>query len=113
MSQHYCVTKMGESFVEDVMGWDRPRQCFFLQVFDLHAFDEDKVVIYSDLEDTKQGPKSMDYFTDKLADLGIQVLNSMLEEIIYDQAWNVGNKLRRHDMCIGWPPQGVPFHCAT
>jgi hypothetical protein len=98
MSQHFCTTTMGSKAVEVLMGWDRPLQGFFMVIHDLEAPVEDDGLIYSNLDEPDSHPQVLDPFTEKLEELGIQVPAAMIEEVKDDQMWNVGNKMRRHEM---------------
>jgi hypothetical protein len=98
MSQHFCTTTMGSKTVEVLMGWDRPLQGFFMVIHDLEAPVEDDGLIFSNLDEPVSHPQVLDPFTDKLEELGIRVPAAMIEEVKDDQMWNVGNKMRRHEM---------------
>lgn len=98
MSQHFCRTTMGKKPVEVLMGWDRPTQGFFMEIFDLSVPKGRNDIIYSHLKERNPSPKHLDRFIEKLAELRIPVPQAMLEEIEEDQALNAGNKLRRHDL---------------
>lgn len=98
MSQHFCRTTMGKKPVEVLMGWDRPTQGFFMEIFDLSVSPRRDDVIYSHLSERNPNPKHLDRFIEKLKELEISVPQAMLEEIEEDQALNAGNKLRRHDL---------------
>lgn len=116
MSQHTCdttfTTVKGETVsVEILMGWDRLLQQFFLvvEVVDMDVdidFSDlpvtlretslpDEGIIYSNLCDYTTN-KDLPYFTNKLKELGISLPNGMLDEVIVDQANNVGNREMKH-----------------
>ena len=93
MSQHYFDTTCAGEPASVLMGWDRPLQGYFM-VIDSARRDE---YVYSNLEDLALAhcgglSRSLDYFVEKLRELGVSVPARMLSEIRADAVSNVGNR---------------------
>jgi hypothetical protein len=98
MSQHYFQTEHKGLPVTVQLGWDRPLQQFYMviehgQSAQRESGDEDDSYLYSNLGDPQAiGCKDLDYFAEKLNDLGITVPDSMIREVWRDAGFNVGNR---------------------
>lgn len=102
MSQHYFNTTHEGQPVQVLLGWDRPLGNFFLVIEKLSEGqtaeeesddeDEDDGYLYSNLNDENSFGHDLDYYKAKLKELGITVPETMFEQILTDQACNVGNR---------------------
>lgn len=96
MSQHYCELATAAGLAVGVtLGFDRPLQGFFMIV---RPADDPSEPLYSNLHDPElamEGGMStvVTYFLDKLTDLGINVPQPMVTEVMADAANNVGNRV--------------------
>ena len=93
MYQHYFDTSLGDEPITVMLGWDRPLQGYFMLI---ESTQRDGY-IYSNLEDielVKCGgfASSLDYFIDKMRELGVAVPSRMLAEVGADGESNVGNR---------------------
>ena len=100
MSQHIFQTKVGESPVSILMGYDRPLRGFFLVIEEMDC--EDDTYVYDNLSDpelVEYGglPPTLEVFDAKLKELGIAIPERMRSEILADQAGNVGNRVVVYD----------------
>lgn len=99
MSQHIInTTDQRGKRVSVQMGWDRPLQQHFLVVEELDATDDGEGnYLYSNLADPMAGGcRDFSYFEDKLSELGIEVPEEMVFEVVADQFNNVGNRYVNH-----------------
>ena len=99
MSHHIFQTALNGRPVTVDLGWDRPLQYVFMIVSsqDLkdHPDDDSSPYLYSNLNDERlpiQGTQSVEYFQDKLIELGISVPSIMLKSVQDDQDQDLGNK---------------------
>ena len=99
MSHHIFQTALNGRPVTVDLGWDRPLQYVFMTVSsqDLkdHPDDDSSPYLYSTLDDETlpiQGTQSVEYFQDRLTELGISVPSIMLQSVQDDQNQDVGNK---------------------
>lgn len=98
MSQHiFKTTRAGEP-ISVLLGWDRPLEYFFLVVEQLSVENNDEIYLYSNLDDPGAIDCSLDYFRQKLSELGISVPDSMFIEAESDRKHNVGNRLVEHHL---------------
>ena len=93
MSQHYFDTTIGGEAVTVMMGWDRPLQGYFMLI----ESTQREGYIYSHLQDIDLVKcdgfaSSIDYFIDKMRELGVAVPSRMLAEVGADGESNVGNR---------------------
>lgn len=96
MSAHHCKALMGSKPVTVMMGWDAPLKGHFLVVEDPADTESDEYV-YSNLDDKQLAawnglPPDLDYFVQKLRELGIVVPAKMIEEVRADKLGNVRNR---------------------
>ena len=93
MSQHYFNTAVAGEPVTVTMGWDRPLQGYFMMIESAGR----EQYLYNNLEDLALIPEggfadSLDYFIEKMKELGVTVPDRMLNEIRVDGGLNVGNR---------------------
>ena len=99
MSQHFCKTSLEGRPLSVTLGFDRRLQYLFLTVIRLDLPDEQEDdILYCNLEDPDAGTHcdDVDYYRRVLADLNIAVPESMFEETLRDQEFNVGNRVVDH-----------------
>ncbi|EWS66636.1 hypothetical protein Y695_00044 [Hydrogenophaga sp. T4] len=93
MSQHFFKTVHNAKAVIVQMGFDRPLGHFYMTVYDEEdQFDQ----IYSYLEQEDAFGLTIQDFRDALADLGINVPESMFEQTEQDAAERRGNRQAWH-----------------
>lgn len=107
MSHHYFNTHYNNRPVEVLLGYDRPLDHFFLTIMYVQrdavetaenpSAEKDNPTLYSDLEDADGYEQSLDYYQNKLAELGIKVPDSMFREVEQDAINQVGNRIVVHD----------------
>ena len=93
MSQHHLETTRRGEPITVTLGWDRPLQGYFMLI----ESDEADVYIYSNFEDLDlvvHGgfASSLEYFINKMRELGVTVPARMLTEVAADGELNVGNR---------------------
>jgi len=95
MSRHLLrtATLRGDTVLV-VLGYDRPLDYVFCTVLR----ENDEEYMYSNLSDEQAGVdlQEVDYFRDKLFDLGIEVPDQMFEEVKRYQLDRVGNRTVDH-----------------
>ena len=93
MSRHYFYTQYQDTPVQILMGFDRALGHYFLVIESMiHEMDEP---IYSNLFEEKKEhafPTEIDFFIDKLSELGLSVPVEMIDEITADARFNFSNK---------------------
>lgn len=94
MSQHYFNTSTPDGRpVTVLLGWDRPLGQYFLVVeLEQDGEEVNDEYLYSNLDDPQAWRQPLEYYREKLEQLGIQVPASMLQEAYWDQEFNVGNR---------------------
>lgn len=98
MSQHSTPTRYRDQKVVVVAGYDRPLNDLFLQVLsdaDEHPAHEERV-LYSSIHEPRLDWTDINTVSAKLAELGIEVPDSLLEAVYLDQIFHVGNLVVRH-----------------
>lgn len=98
MSQHSTPTRYCDQKVVVVVGYDRPLNDLFLQVLsDEHAYpSQEEQVLYSSIREPGLDWTDINTVSAKLAELGIEVPDSLLEAVYLDQIFHVGNLVVRH-----------------
>lgn len=101
MSQHIYKTEFQNRPLSVLLGWDRPLSGFFM-VLAYEDAKDDFENLYSNLEDPNllqyRGlPPTIEPFTAKLQELGIEVPEAILDEVEMDGIFNVGNRLVIYD----------------
>lgn len=104
MSRHIFHTTHGGEEIEVAMGWDRPMGHFYLTVERLPAkgsqIADEESFLYSNLQDPqlpRGGSPSLQYFRNKLKELGIVVPQSLFSEAQRDADNQVVNRQVIHD----------------
>jgi hypothetical protein len=93
MSQHIFETKYEGDPVTVVMGWDRPKQDYFMMISkERGAFTPPFIVYDNDIDDRSKG-EGLDYYQATLLELGIEVPQVMLQHVHHDCGFNVGNRV--------------------
>lgn len=98
MSSHYFDTVQGDHAVRVTLGYDRPLDYFHLTIERTSDTDDDQFV-YCNLTDPElpRGQcEDLEYYRDKLRELGINVPESMFRETELDCINRVGNRVVRH-----------------
>jgi len=100
VSQHSVLTHFRNRPVVVVSGYDRPLNDLFLQVLsqenDPEAMEE--CILYSSLDKPQHDWTDINTVEDKLAELGIEVPDSLLEAVYLDQLLHAGNRMVRHHL---------------
>lgn len=102
MSQHIFETMLNGEKIEVFAGWDRPLRGFFLVIerLDLEGRSTGSY-LFNNLCMREPHPKTFDYFRNVLDELGIEVPQAMIDEILLDRAENKGNKRVIHGVRHG------------
>lgn len=80
-----------------VAGHDRPLSTLFLQLLqDSAATDNEDVLLYSSLSEPKLDWTDINTVADKLAALGIEPPDSLIEGVFLDQCLDIGNLMVEH-----------------
>ena len=98
MSQHYCNVVFDGKPATLVMGWDRPMQKYFFNVFDSDPGVEDNVLASSVATEGEE-VESLDSIDDAVAFLlthGVTFPTTMEHELRHDGENNVGNRVVEH-----------------
>ena len=98
MSRHSASARYQERNVVVVVGFDRPLNTLFLQVLDEDGACSslDESIHYSSLQEPQLDWTDINVVAAKLAELGIEVPDSLLEAAYLDQLFQVGNLVVRH-----------------
>lgn len=98
MSRHSASARYQERNVAVVAGYDRPLNTLFLQVLDEDGAcsSPGEGIHYSSLQEPQLDWTDINVVAAKLAELGIEVPDSMLEAVYLDQLFQVGNLVVRH-----------------
>lgn len=93
MSQHYFNTEVDEVETCVFMGWDEPLQGFFMVIQKPTYVD---TPFWSNLEEDHwphhPWPDNIDGFLNVLNEMGIQLPEKMITELLNDKKNNIGNK---------------------
>jgi hypothetical protein len=96
MSRHHVRTALEEAPVLVVMGYDRPLDEFFVQLWpDGPGADADEP-LYSSLDEPGADWRDIATVVCKLADLGVQVPRSMIDAVAADGVERAGNRIVEH-----------------
>lgn len=93
MSRHSYTFEREDQSIEVLMGWDRPLQQVFMVV---EARDAEEGYLYSNLEARNPETLTLEDFRQALAELQIQVPESMFVETEIDRRMNAGNRFVIH-----------------
>lgn len=102
MTTHSIVLNPKGIRTRVVLGWDRPLQGYFMNIFQM-SISGPEAAVYSSLEDerTQNGyADNLDVFTARLAALEIEVPRHVLESVYLDQLFNVGNRSKDHSSYV-------------
>ena len=95
MSQHYFQTIYGSRPVCVTLGWDRPLHEYFMLIeYDDGKGEADPEVLYTYLRDHQ---RSLEDYRQTLVELGLNVPETMFDEVSRDRASNVGNRIVSHN----------------
>ena len=96
MSRHFYPTQTKDAVpVTVTCGWDRPLQGFFLTITSQGQHSGN---LFCNIRDRPEQPHppTFEPFLEPLAELGIELPDSLLREIEADSAANAGNKIVDH-----------------
>lgn len=96
MSRHHLRTVRGANPVLVVMGYDRPLNEFFLQLWDDSPGADADAPAYSSLDEPAADWRDIATVVRCLEDLGVQVPRSMIDAIIGDGVHRAGNRIVEH-----------------
>lgn len=96
MSRHHLRTVRGTSPLLVVMGYDRPLNEFFLQLWDDAPGVEDEEPAYSSLDDAAADWRDIATVVRRLAELDVQVPRSMINAVVADGVQRAGNRIVEH-----------------
>lgn len=89
MSQHQYSTRDENGVsITVIMGYDRPLDHYFLLV-EVDGLDDP---IYCNLYDTGPFNRPLEYYRDKLDELGLSIPSGMFAAVERDRRENIGNK---------------------
>ena len=98
MSQHYFSTQLRGEAVTVLLGWDRCLQYHFMLVERDEPARDQEDYLYVNLDDANVFELDLPYFRQKLCDLGLQVPESMFEQVELDRLADVGNRVAIHQV---------------
>lgn len=100
MSRHITRSRCQGQAVLVVAGYDRPLRKLFLHVIregtDTAPRDATEAFIYDSLDEPQEDWTDINTLAKTLTRLGIEVPQSLIEQIYLDQAFNVGNRYVEH-----------------
>ena len=94
MSQHFFDTQFGQWKLRVQMGWDKPLQLFYCDVYRLkESKSVTEVVLYSHLNESDHKQCNLDHFIDVLWELfDIKLPEDMIECVKQDTQYNIVNR---------------------
>lgn len=98
MSRHHLRTTLGGVPKLVVMGYDRPLDEYFVQLWadDPEGEGDADEPIYSSLDEPGADWRDIATVVRKLGELGVQVPRSMIDAIVADADQRVGNRIVEH-----------------
>jgi hypothetical protein len=96
MSRHHLRTALGGTPVLVVMGYDRPLDEFFVQLWPNEPGSDVDEPLYSSLDEPAADWRDIASVVRKLAELGMQVPRSMIDAVAADGAQRAGNRIVEH-----------------
>lgn len=97
MSQHFFKSEHQGRPITVVLGWDRPLQCFFMDIIGTNKDPLDEPhYLYSHLEEARPFTLTLEDFRSCLRQLDIDVPPSMFQEVEKDAKEDVGNRFIAH-----------------
>ena len=96
MSRHHLRTVRGTSPLLVVMGYDRPLNEFFLQLWDDGLEAEADEPAYSSLDEPAADWRDIATVVRRLEELDVQVPRSMIDAVVADGIHRTGNWIVEH-----------------
>jgi hypothetical protein len=96
MSRHHLRTVRGASPVLVVMGYDRPLNEFFLQLWDDDPEAEADEPAYSSLDEPEADWRDIATVVRRLEELAVPVPRSMIDAVAADGIQRAGNRIVEH-----------------
>lgn len=96
MSRHHVRTALGGVPTLVVMGYDRPLNEYFVQLWVDDPGADDDEPSYSSLDEPGADWRDIATVVQKLDDLGVQVPRSMIDAVIADGVQRAGNRIVEH-----------------
>jgi hypothetical protein len=96
MSRHHVRTAMGGAPVLVAIGYDRPLDEFFVQLWPDEPGANADEPLYSSLDEPAADWRDIATVARKLADLGVQVPHSMIDAVAADGVQRAGNRIVEH-----------------
>jgi hypothetical protein len=96
MSRHQLRTARGASPVLVVMGYDRPLNEFFLQLWDDGPEAEADEPAYSSLDEPAADWRDIATVVRRLEELDVAVPRSMIDAVVADSVHRAGNRIVEH-----------------
>jgi hypothetical protein len=98
MSRHHLRTVRGTSPLLVVMGYDRPLNEFFLQLWDDGLEAEADEPAYSSLDEPEADWRDIATVVRRLAELAVPVPRSMIDAVVADSVRRAGNRIVEHTL---------------
>lgn len=96
MSRHHLRTVRAGSPLLVVMGYDRPLNEFFLQLWDDGLEAEADEPAYSSLDEPAADWRDIATVVRRLEELGVAVPRSMIDAVVADGVQRAGNRIVEH-----------------
>lgn len=96
MSRHHLRTARGTSPLLVVMGYDRPLNEFFLQLWDDAPDAEADEPAYSSMDEPAADWRDIATLVRRLEELDIPVPRSMIDAVVADGVQRAGNRIVEH-----------------
>lgn len=96
MSRHHLRTARGAGPVLIVMGYDRPLNEFFLQLWDDGPEAEADEPAYSSLDEPAADWRDIATMVRRLEELDVAVPRSMIDAVVADGVHRAGNRIVEH-----------------
>ena len=110
MSQHRFTTMLGNTEVAVTMGWDQPLQGYVMTIMEANSAtsmaenedtEEKEVYLFDNFKQIDSHPKEITGYLFELELLDIDVPRQMIDEVMMDEARNIGNKIVEHSYVDG------------
>ena len=98
MSRHHLRTVRGTSPLLVVMGYDRPLNEFFLQLWDDGSEAEADEPAYSSLDEPAADWRDIATVVRRLEELDVPVPRSMIDAVVADSVQRAGNRIVEHTL---------------
>jgi hypothetical protein len=92
MSQHYFSTEHNGEAITVLLGWDRPLGHFFMVIERDDPKPGQDDYLYVNLDEPGAFELPLEFFREKLQQLGICVPGEMFEQVATDQVLAIGNR---------------------